>query len=99
MFLEKYLNNIYLNMLYDKYEEDYINNLDESNFINIYNLFKEYQFYYIEDIIINYLEIFELPKEKVNISILKLKEHLGENFTYIIGNKPSYFDYILENIE
>lgn len=97
MFLEKYLNNIYLDMLYDKYEEDYINSIDETNFINIYNLLKEYHFYYIEDIILNYLEIFELPKEEVNINLLKLKQKLGENFVYIIGNKLSYLEDILDN--
>ena len=55
MFLEKYLNEIYLELLYDKYEEWYINKLDENKVINIYNLFKKYGFYFIEDIIINYL--------------------------------------------
>ena len=97
MFLEKYLNNIYLDMLYDKYKEDYINSIDETNFINIYNLLKEYHFYYIEDIILNYLEIFDLSKEEVNISILKLQQKLGENFVYIIGNKLSYLEDILDN--
>ena len=84
MFLDKYLNKIYLHLLYDKYEEWYINQLDENKFINIYNLFKEYGFYFINDIIVNYLEIFEYDKEFINKGILKLKEKLGDNYIYII---------------
>ena len=36
MFLNKFLNDIYLSMLYDNYEEDYINSLNDDNFVNIY---------------------------------------------------------------
>ena len=96
MFLDKYLNKIYLDLLYEKYEDWYINQLDEPKFINIYNLFKEYGFYFINDIIINYLEIFEYDKEYINKGILKLKQKLGDNFIYLIGNDLSYLDELLE---
>ena len=96
MFLEKYLNSVYLNLLYDKYEEWYLNELDESKFIKIYNLFKNYGFYFINDIIVYYLEIFEYDEEDVNTGILKLREELGEDFVYIIGNNMSYLDKILD---
>ena len=94
MFLDKYLNQVYLDLLYDKYEEWYLRNLDENKFMDIYNLFKEYGFYFINDIIIYYLEIFEYDKEMVNKGILELKEKLGENFVYIIGNNLSYLEQI-----
>lgn len=96
MFLDKYLNKIYLDLLYDKYEEWYINQLDENKFINIYNLFKEYGFYFINDIIINYLEIFEYDKELINKGILKLKQKLGDTFIYLIGNDLSYLEELIE---
>ena len=99
MFLEKYLNEIYLELLYDKYEEWYINSLDENKFLNIYNLFKKYNFYYIDDIIINYLEIFELEIEEVEKGILNLKEKLGEKFIFKIGNDLTYLDELLDNNE
>lgn len=97
MFIEKYLNKIYLDLLYEKYEEWYLNQLDENKFNKIYNLFKKYNFYYIEDIIINYLEIFEFEEYLIEESILKLKEKLGENFVYKIGNDLSYLEEILDN--
>lgn len=99
MFLEQYLNKIYLDLLYDKYEEWYILDIDESKFKDIYNLFKEYGFYFIDDIIINYLELFEYDKEFINKGILKLKDKLGDNFVYLIGNDLSYLDELLDNEE
>lgn len=95
MFLNKYLNDTYLSMLYDNYEEDYINSLDEDNFIKIYNLFKEYNFYFIEDIIIYHLELFEYNVDDVRNKILKLKEKLGPGFVYEIGNDLNYLEELL----
>ena len=99
MFLDKYLNEIYLDLLYDKYEEWYLNKLDENQFLSIYNLLKDWGFYFINDIIINYLEIFEYDQENINNGILKLKEKLGDNFVYLIGNDMSYLEELLENKE
>lgn len=96
MFLDKYLNEIYLSMLYEKYEEWYLNQLDEDNFNKIYNLLQRYNFYFIEDIIINYLEIFEYEEEILEKNILKLKEKLGDNFVWEIGNNLSYLEILLE---
>ncbi|MDD5979632.1 MAG: hypothetical protein PUC23_00785 [bacterium] len=58
MFLEKYLNEFYFDMVLYNYEESYLNSIDEENFIKIYEVFKKYSFYYINDIILKYLEIF-----------------------------------------
>lgn len=96
MFLEKYLNELYLNMLYDKYEDEYLNHLNETNFIKIYNLFKKYKFYFIKDIIVTYLEIFDLSETEVEEGILKLKDKLGSNFVYLIGNDLSILEEIFE---
>ena len=95
MFLNKYVNDVYLDMIYSNYNNDYLNSLDENNFIKIYNLFKKYNFYFINDIILNYLEIFEMSYDDVDNGIISLKEKLGDNFVYIIGNNMSYLDEIL----
>lgn len=94
MFLDKYLNETKLKLLYNVYEEQYIKELDEENFKNIYELFKKYNFYFIDDIILNYLEIFEKDPNYVEIKILELIKQLGEKYIYIIGNDMRY----LENI-
>ena len=97
MFLEKYVSNFYYEQIIDNYEEWYLNTLDEENFLKIYNLFKEYNFYFIEDIILNYLEIFEMDFDEVEDKLIELKDLLGDNFVYIIGNDMKYLNKIIED--
>ena len=96
MFLKDYLDEFKYNTLFDIYEIDYINSIDEDNFISIYNLFKKYNFYYIDDIIINYLEIFTKDSEFVENKINKLKDILGDNYIYIIGNDLRYLEVMIK---
>ena len=79
MFLEKYLDDFYYNMVVENYDYNYLEGLDEDNFKEIYKLLKEYHFYYINDIILNYIEIFSLDKEEVEQKIKELKEKFGNN--------------------
>ena len=96
MFLEKYINSTYYNMILNNYSNEYLNSLDESNFIKIYNLFKKYKFYFVDDIILRYLEIFDMDEEDVEDKINLLKEELGEKYIYIIGADLRYLDKILD---
>ena len=96
MFLEKYIDRFYFDLILDNYEESYLNTLDENNFKKIYELFKSYNFYFIDDIILNYLEIFEMDYDEVKEKLNILKEQLGYNFVYKIGNDMSYLNKILE---
>ena len=96
MFIDKYLSSTKLELLYNVYSDEYIDNLDYDNFINIYNIFKNYNFYFIDDIILNYLEIFTLNPRKVEMKILELNKELGKDFIYIIGNDLRYLEKILD---
>lgn len=95
MFLNKYINEFYLNLIYDNYEEDFINSLDEENFIKISNLFKNNNFYFINDIYLNYLEMFNLDYEEVFNKLEILKNKLGNNYNYIIGNDMRYLEFLM----
>ena len=95
MFLYKYLDNYYYDLVYDTYESSYLESLNENNFINVYNVFSKYNFYFINDIILNYMELFEMDPVEVENGILKLKEKLGNDFVYIIGNDIKYLNEIL----
>lgn len=97
MFLEKYLNEFYYNMVLDNYEYEYLKTLDEDNFKEVYHLLKKYNFYFINDIILNYIEIFELDTELLEEKINILKKELGDNYIYIIGNNMRYLEVLLEN--
>ena len=96
MFLKKYLNNFYYNELLENYRIEYLNMLDEQQFLKIYKLLIEYKFYYIEDIIIKYLEMFELDYDIVKSKLDSIKKILGNNFVYIIGNNMNYLNEILK---
>ena len=96
MFLEKYVNSTYYNMILNNYNIEYLNSLDEDNFIKIYNLFKKYKFYFIDDIVLKYLEIFDMDEDDVEEKINFLHEKLGDRYIYIIGNDLRYLDEILD---
>ncbi len=96
MFLEKYLNSTYLDLVYSNYEEDYINLLNEENFNKIYLLLKSYNFYFIEDIILNYLELFEIDEDYVQLAIRDIKFSLGDDFVKQIGKNMLLIDKIIE---
>lgn len=95
MFLQKYVSEFYYNQILDNYKTEYLELLDEQNFLKIYKLFIEYKFYFIEDIILKYLEIFEMDYNVVKDKI-KLLNRLGNNFVYIIGNNMNYLDEIID---
>ena len=96
MFLNKYVNDEYYEFILDEYDEGYLSTLDEEQFKIIYDLFKEYGFTYIEDIILKYLEIFEMEYGEVREKLEDLKTELGDNFIYIISNQLSLLDRIFE---
>ncbi len=88
MFLDKYLNEFYLDLIYSNYDNDYLNCLDENNFIQIYNIFKKYNFYFINDIVINYLEIFDCNPVYVENAIKEILKfydikEIGKNMTLL----------------
>lgn len=95
MFLERYLSETKLDMLYSIYDEEYLYSLDYDNFIEVYNIFRKYKFYFIDDIILNYLEIFTLDEEVVLNKLEELSRVLGDKFVYIIGNDMRYLESIL----
>ena len=96
MFIDRYLSNNKLKLLYSTYDNEYIEGLNEDNFIKVYEIFREYNFYFIDDIILNYLEIFELKPTRVEIKILELNKKLGNDFVFIIGNDLRYLEMMLD---
>ena len=95
MFLDKYLNDFYYNLIINNYEEDFLCRLDEKKFLSNYYIFKKYDFYFINDIILKYLELFNIDNEDLILGIENLKKKLGDNFVYKIGNNLTYLDEII----
>ena len=97
MFYDKYLDDYYLNELFNNYDINYLRSIDQNNFESVYQVLKKYNFYFIEDIIEEYLEIFEMDKNIVEKKILILKDRLGDDYVNIIGNDLSYLECIINN--
>ena len=95
MFLDKYLNDTYLDIIYSNYNEEYINILDEDNFNKVYNLLKKNNFYFIEDIILNYLELFELEDKYIELALNDIKDILGDDYVKKIGKNMTIIDKII----
>ena len=96
MFLEKYLNPLYLDLVYSNYEEDFLKSLDEDNFNKIYLLLKRHSLYFIDDVILNYLELFEIEENYVEKALSKLKLVLGNDLAKEIGKNMTIIDKIIE---
>ena len=97
MFYDKYLDFDDIEELYDNYDVNVLNNIDKDNFDKIYNLFKEYKFDFMEDIILKYFDIFILEYKNVDNKLNRLVKALGENYIDIIGNDMSYLEYIVRD--
>ena len=95
MFLDKYLDDFYYDLVYENYDSSYLEGLDENNFKAVYDVFSKYSFYFINDIILNYIELFEMDPDEVEKGIINLYHKLGNNFVFIIGNDMKYLDEIV----
>lgn len=96
MFYKNYLDDYYYEQLINNYDINYLKNLDEDNFKRVYDIFIKYNFYFVEDIIENYLELFELDSSFIENKIKQLALELGPNYVYIIGDDLSLLNK-LEN--
>lgn len=96
MFLENYLNSTYLDLVFNNYEEEYLKSLDQENFDKIYRLLKDKNFYFIDDIVLNYLELFEIKVECVSKSLVDFESIVGEDYVNYIGNNMSSLDKIID---
>ncbi len=96
MFLENYLNSTYLDLLYSNYEEKYLNSLNQENFDKIYRLLKDKNFYFIDDIVLNYLELFEIKVECINKAIVDFESVVGLDYVNYIGNNMSLLNKIID---
>lgn len=96
MFLGKYLNSTYMDLVYNSYDEKYLGLIDENNFDEIYSLLKENGFYFIDDIILNYLELFEIEKKYVKRALSEIKRVLGDDYVQQIGKNMMLIDKIID---
>lgn len=96
MFIDNYLDEIHQKLLRENYTEKYLELVNEKNFLAIYSLLEFLGFYYIDDIIVRYLELFSLEKSYVLRKILELKNKMGDNYIIQIGDDLSILKGIID---
>jgi hypothetical protein len=92
MFLETVLSETNMELIYDKYDKEFLECIDPYNFAYIYNLFLNNKFYFIEDLIVKYLEMFTIRKEIIEDAIYSLEEEYGIDYVYRIGKDLTILD-------
>ena len=92
MFLKDYLSELNYQLVVSEYRKDYLLSIDEENFKRIYDLFLQYGFTYIEDIIVNYLEIFQSSYEEISKGLESLVKKLGVNYLIMISSDMRYLN-------
>ena len=97
MLKNKYLDEFYTELVYDNYSKEYIESLDEENINKIIKVLEEYNCYFIEDIFANYINIFEMDDKILRKKLEYLKQEIGPNLMYVIGEDMTILDKIIEN--
>ena len=92
----KYLDEHYLRLLYNNYEDYYLKSIDEENFDKVYNILVNDKFTFINDIIIYYLEAFELDSKYIEQSLKDMPNVIGDNYQEKISNNLKLFDEVIK---
>jgi hypothetical protein len=92
MFLENVLSDVNFRLVLDKYDKEYLESLDPYKFAGIYNIFINRKFYFIEDLMVKYLEMFTLSEDIVEDAIANLEDEYGSDYIYHIGKNLSILD-------
>lgn len=98
MFIQKYVNEIFWIQILDTYEITFLRSLNERKFLEIYRLLLSQNFYFIEDIILKYLEIFSLDYQTIVTGLAQLKLKLGEDYVARIGQDMSHLNELAEKV-
>lgn len=100
MFLQDILKDDDYLLLLDKYTNDYLDTIEYENFMKIYKYLKGKKVYFIDDLIIYYLDIFTLDVKIIEEVFNILNERYGDDYIYTIGDNLKILDdTIIEVLE
>lgn len=98
MFLENIISDNEYRELIEKYDEEFLNNINYDLFMKNYKYLISKRIYFINELIVRELEMFMLDskvlEEVINIAYRKY----GEKFAFILGENLNIFDDILVSV-
>ena len=97
MIVDSYLDLTKQKLLREVYGEDFLESIDEDNFLKVYHLFVQYGFYFIDDIILNNLELFLVDPSIIETGILKLQQELGPDYVKTTGMDMRYLEKLSQD--
>ena len=92
----KYLDDFYKEELLENYDKEVIDSIDKSNGKKVLEVLNKYNFYFLEDVILNYIDIFMMDAVDVEKGILRLRKKLGDDYLIKIGDDLSILDEIIK---
>lgn len=100
MFLQEILKDDDYLLLLDKYTNEYLDTIEYENFMKVYKYLKSKRVYFIEDLILNYLDIFTLDVKIIEEAFDALNLQYGDDYIYTIGDNLKILDdAIIEVLE
>lgn len=96
MFIKNYVKDYYWNLIYDNYDEEYLLGLNKDNFEMVYRTLVDNNFYFIDDVILNYLELFEINSKSIEKALNEIKELIGDKYVFLIGKDLSLLNKIMD---
>lgn len=86
------MQNIDINELYDKYEPEIFQNLDEENVVKIINFLILEKVDFIDELFSDYLDLFRIDYNEFINRFNNLKEKYGNNLVELISKDLSILD-------
>ena len=94
--LKNYLSDFKYQMFFEHYSDMYINSFDLDNFIKVYTYLENVGFDFIDDIIINYAEIFKLSVWDIYESLKRISKKYGPNYIDRISKDMRILEMVLD---
>lgn len=92
MVLKEILNDDEYALVMDRYTDSYLDSIPNDMFNKVYNYLKSKKVYFINDLIINYLDIFTLDVRTINEAFNILEGQYGKEYIYFIGDNLNFLE-------
>lgn len=91
------LDDLDLEILRENFDDETISKIDINNVYKIFKYLEKNDIYYAKDLFISSLDLFLMPLEEFIFHFEKLKNKLGENYVFKLGEDSSLIELMYED--